>query len=158
SYNWDEARANSPDLWIFHVLRREAEAMIVSDDVLAKIGKGDAMPTDAAERVALAILCQQPYRQLNMAAARRYQAPVAVDPNLADALTLHRYNAARAAALVGTGQGKDAENLDEKERSRWRKQALDWLRADLGTYEKLLASGTFFVRQRLVDWQRDSGL
>ncbi|HEV3081041.1 MAG TPA: hypothetical protein VGY66_14765, partial [Gemmataceae bacterium] len=36
-----------------------------------------------------------------------------------------------AAARAGCGQGKDADRLDDKERARWRKQALDWLRQEL---------------------------
>src|SRR5262249_13062402 len=49
-----------------------------------------------------------------------------------------RYNAACAAALAGCGQGNDAAKLDDKERSRLRKQALEWLRADLAAWGKLL--------------------
>ena len=37
-----------------------------------------------------------------------------------------------AAALGAAGQGTDAEELDDKERTRLREQALAWLRADLG--------------------------
>ena len=53
----------------------------------------------------------------------------------------HRYNAACAAALAGCGQGQDAAGLDEKERARLRKQALDWLHADLGARRRLLEKG-----------------
>src|SRR5437763_2953473 len=45
----------------------------------------------------------------------------------ADPRTSVHYNAACAAALAGCGQGKDADQSDEKERGRLRRQALDWL-------------------------------
>jgi hypothetical protein len=39
-------------------------------------------------------------------------------------------SAACAAALAGCGKGKDADQVDDSERARLRRQALDWLRAD----------------------------
>jgi serine/threonine-protein kinase len=50
-----------------------------------------------------------------------------------------RLEAAYCAALTGCGQGRDAGKLEE-ERAPWRKQALDWLRADLAARSKLLES------------------
>jgi len=41
-----------------------------------------------------------------------------------------------SAALAAAGQGEDAAKLDDKERTRLRKQALDWLRADLALRRK----------------------
>jgi hypothetical protein len=32
---------------------------------------------------------------------------------------------------VGCGQGQDADKLDNQERARWRRQALEWLRQDI---------------------------
>jgi hypothetical protein len=43
----------------------------------------------------------------------------------------HRYDAACAAVLAGCGQGRDAAGLDEAARAGFRRQALDWLRAEL---------------------------
>src|SRR5262249_20932954 len=53
----------------------------------------------------------------------------------------HRYNAACAASLAAAGQGRDAGNLKEKERSRLRLQALSWLREDLARRAAQAASG-----------------
>src|SRR5260370_40498862 len=62
---------------------------------------------------------------------------VAEKPQLADDLRLqYRYNAARAAALAGCGQGEDADKLNTKERAGLRKQVLDWLQADLKAYRQ----------------------
>ena len=50
----------------------------------------------------------------------------------------HRYYAARAAAWAGCGQGRDAADLDAEGRAGFRRQALDWLRADLEARRRLL--------------------
>ena len=31
SYDWDPAKATTPDAWLIHILRREAEALISKD-------------------------------------------------------------------------------------------------------------------------------
>ncbi len=73
-----------------------------------------------------------------------------------------RYNAACYAALAGCGHGKDADRLDEKERAGWRRQALDWLRADLSWWGKALdnskAKISVRVDQTLRHWQTDAQL
>jgi serine/threonine-protein kinase len=73
-----------------------------------------------------------------------------------------RYGAACAAALAGGGRLTDAKPLDDKERARWRKRALDWLRADLALRTKQLASGQpadrAQVRQQMMHWQQDGDL
>jgi hypothetical protein len=96
-------------------------------------------------------------------AAGLYADAFAADPKLADDLTAgHRYNAACYAALAAAGQGEDAAKLDAKERARLRKQALDWLRADLVLRTKQLESGQAAdraqVRQQMRHWQQDSDL
>jgi len=98
-----------------------------------------------------------------VASARWWAEAFTADPKLADDLELsHRYEAACAAALAAAGQGADAGRLDDQGRARWRKQALEWLRADLLANGKLLASGKRearpLVRQRLRHWQGDQQL
>jgi hypothetical protein len=64
------------------------------------------------------------------------------EPGLAEDLNAqHRYNAARAAALAGCGAGEDAAHLTDSDRAGLRKQALDWLRADLEAWRKILDQG-----------------
>jgi serine/threonine protein kinase/tetratricopeptide (TPR) repeat protein len=139
----------------------EAERLAALDGKLTKVLKGEAQPADAAEGAALAWLCQQPFRQLPAAAVRLYAAAFANDPKLADDLKAqHRYNAACAAALAGCGLGKDDPPPDAGAKERLRRQALDWLRADLAAYAKLLAGtgpqAPALVRQRLQHWQKDA--
>jgi hypothetical protein len=74
----------------------------------------------------------------------------------------YRHDAACAAAQAGCGQGKDADTLDEKERTRLRQQAVAWLRADLAYWSKQVqggkASDRAMVRKTLLHWQQDSNL
>jgi tetratricopeptide (TPR) repeat protein len=117
---------------------RKAEQMAELDERLPAVLAGKSRPKDAAERLAFAELCQE-HRQRYAAAERFYEESFAAQPALAEDLsTGHRYNAACAAALAGYGQGQDAAGLDDKERARLRKQALDWLDADLAAWRRLL--------------------
>jgi hypothetical protein len=108
----------------------------------------------------VASLCQQPYKQLTAAAARFYADAFADEPQLAEMLYRgHRYNAAYAAALAGCGQGKDAGTLPDQERARLRRQALDWLQADLAAWQKQLETGgaeaELVVRKLMQHWLAD---
>src|SRR5262249_27932774 len=95
------------------------ELLVELNGKLAAILSGQKQPTDAAEPLALGQLCQMPYKKQYAAATRFYREAFAEKPQLADDLNAQfRYNAACAAALAGCGQGKDADTLDAKERSR----------------------------------------
>jgi tetratricopeptide (TPR) repeat protein len=140
---------------------RQADKLIKLDARLSAILAGKAQPADTRERLALAQFCQQ-YKQLNAASARFFAAAFN-DPKRADDLKAqHRYNAACAAALAAAGQGKDASKLDDGERTRWRKQALDWLTADLALWTKQAEKGTpqarATVQKTLRHWQTDADL
>ncbi len=128
---------------------------------LPRLLKGEDQPATALESLAVARLCQ--LKRLHAAAERFFAAAFADNPKLAGNLPAqHRYDAARAAALAAAGQGEDAGKLDDTEKARLRKQALDWLRADLAAHAKLVASGPVsarpFVLRTLVRWEQDSDL
>jgi hypothetical protein len=111
----------------------------------------------------LAWLCQQPYKGTYAASARLYRDAFTSQSRLAaDLRTGLRDNAARAAALVGCGQGKDAAGLDDKERAAWRRQALEWLRADLAFWaregEKPDPKAWALVGQKMQHWLKDRDL
>jgi serine/threonine-protein kinase len=140
---------------------RQCERLIELDGKLPEILSGQKQPADAAERLALAWLCQQPYKQLQAAASRFYTEAFADQPQLAaDLAAQHRYNAACSAALAGCGQGKDADKLDAKERARLRQQALDWLRADLKAYGQLMKKSADkagpAIAQQMQHWLKDT--
>jgi WD40 repeat protein/Flp pilus assembly protein TadD len=99
--------------------------------LLQQVLRGEVQPVDAGERAQFAQLCHA--HGYNAAAARLCR------DGFEDLGAPARYLAACCAALAGTGQGKDADKLDEKERARWRGQALAWLRAELEVLNQKLA-------------------
>jgi eukaryotic-like serine/threonine-protein kinase len=133
SYDWSAAKADSRDPWIAHILRREAEALILPN--LPAFLNGTYQPQDNEERLALLGTCQ--FKELRTAEAGLLAAAFATDPKPAENLDSGlRYRAARAAAVAGCGGGADGAALSEPERARWRQQARAWLRADLAVWAK----------------------
>jgi tetratricopeptide (TPR) repeat protein len=150
--NWKQPSAQ----WV-----RECERLVELDQLLPAILQGDKQPANATERLELSHLCH--LKRWYAAAAKLAQEAFAAQLELANALkTSRRYNAACAAALAGSGQGEDAGKLSDAERTRWRKQALAWLRADLALLTQHLETNTpqarRFVQQTLKHWQRDADL
>jgi tetratricopeptide (TPR) repeat protein len=139
---------------------RHCERLLDLDRKLPDILAGQKQPDNVEQRLGLAQLCR--VKQLYADAVRFYREAFADRPQLADDLTAgHRYTAARSAALAGCGQGKDADRLDDKQRTRLRQQALDWLRADLAARDRLAggpAEACAAVRQHLQHWQEDGDL
>jgi serine/threonine protein kinase/Flp pilus assembly protein TadD len=109
-------------------LLRQAEELVRLENRFPAVLRGEDRPKGAAECLAFGQFCV--YRRHNAAAVRFYAAAFAAGP------PDHRYNAACAAALPGCGQGEDSQALGEPERARLRRQALDWLRADLAAWQK----------------------
>jgi hypothetical protein len=182
AYDWRamQVRARDQERWIYHVLRREAEALILPK--LQAFRQGDWQPQDNDERLALLGICQ--FEALHGAASRLYADAFAADPNLAERLTAHclrraakeanetsriqvlnlesRYRAARCAGLTGCGLGKDSAKRSAAEQTHWRRQALEWLRADLVILSKTQDSGlradADIVRGMLTLWQDEPDL
>jgi serine/threonine-protein kinase len=140
---------------------RQCDRFLVLEKHLPAILRGEAQPTDAAEQLEYARLCN--YKQLHRASARFFAAAAAANSELAkDPATGNRYSAACSAALAGNGQGHDAGRLDAAEGSRWRQQALVWLRADFDLGSKQLRSGkreaVALVQRQMRLWQQDVDL
>jgi serine/threonine-protein kinase len=183
--DWYDLRAASqidqPTIWVSHVLRREAEALILPN--LPAFLQGNYQPQDNDERIALLGICQS--RGLYGAATRLYADAFKADPGLADRMSEQclrhaiqgteappdrtqafnaacRYLAARCSALAGCGLGKDGDKIGGADRSRWRKQAREWLRADLAMWAAKLNSDSpserSLARRMLLNWQTDPDL
>jgi eukaryotic-like serine/threonine-protein kinase len=134
----------------------ECQRWIALDGKLAAVLDGAEKPDSALERIEYGRLCK--IKKLYFAAARLHREAFAADPKLAEAeAAANRYAAACCAAIAGCGLGNDADRLDDKERALWRQQALDWLRADLASWSKLLADdknrGAAAVQQVMTGWQ-----
>jgi tetratricopeptide (TPR) repeat protein len=136
----------------------QCQRQIERDKQLPAFRRGEIKPADSEERIALATLCLQahPYYA---DAAKLFRDAFAEGPALAEK---YRYQAACAAALAGCGRGEGADELTEAERAGWRKQALDWLRAELELLRTRSERGSEglrgTVRKTLRRWQSEPAL
>jgi hypothetical protein len=140
---------------------RQCERLVELEGQLPSFREGKIPPASPEECIELAALCT--FKRLHRAAVDFSQKAFTDKPQLAEDLQAgHRYNAACEAALAGCGQGNDASQLEAKERARLRRQALDWLRADLAAWAKELAKKTpearAAVREQMQHWQTDTDL
>ena len=129
------------------------ERLIALQDRLPAILQGKDKPADAAEALEFAELCG--ILGQTVAAARLYADVLDGSPRPADDLrTDHRYRAACAAVLAGSGHSDDGANLGRTERARWRGRAHGWLRAEVTLWTRVLDGGPHadrvLVRDRLT--------
>jgi tetratricopeptide (TPR) repeat protein len=139
---------------------RQAERLLQLDPKLAACLLGKQHPASPQEAIELAGCAI--YREHYRAAARFFSDAFREDPKLVENLEAwYRYNASCSAALAAAGKGKDAAALAEAERATLRRQALDWLWADLKAYTALLdknKAATPAVQQRLAHCLEDTDL
>jgi tetratricopeptide (TPR) repeat protein len=134
---------------------KDAERLLQRDGELPAVLSGERKVTTASQNLEYAQLCN--YKKLYTAAARFFAVAFALDPKASGDLAAgHRYRAAQSALLAGPGRG-DGASSDERERARWRRQALEWLRADLALWRKTAESHSapqrLRVRQALNHWR-----
>jgi hypothetical protein len=103
-------------------------------------------------------MCQ--IKRLHATATRAYGEAIAAKPDLVSSpASSVRYNAACAAALAGCGAREDAAQLTDTERAGFRKQSLNWLRADLDAWRDLLNKepdkSRLRVAQKMQHWLVD---
>jgi hypothetical protein len=155
SSNWSSP--NDHNLWIMHILRREAEALIMP--TVGSFLKGEYEPKDNAERLELIKYCL--FQPRYVWGTRLYADVFATEPKLAESGP-HRYDAACCAARAADTRDKSAAKLEPLERGRWRAQAITWLTAELAAHQKRMETGKAqaraAVRKTLEMWQRDSDL
>ena len=137
---------------------QELERLIELDRKLPAILSGK-QHASLRECLALAEFCRMPCKKQYAAAARLFAAACAAQPPPSDRPAVQRYIAARAGVLAGCGQGKDADQTDDKERVRLRRQALEWLRTELAAWRQLLEKEQDKARpvvlRQMQDWQQD---
>ncbi|HLJ93704.1 MAG TPA: tetratricopeptide repeat protein [Gemmataceae bacterium] len=136
---------------------KKSRRLVELEDRFPAILCGQSRPTIAAELSEYAEVCYA--KRHYLAAARFWADSLAADPTLA---ADRRDEAVCAAVLVAAGQGEDSGLLDGKDRSGWRKQALQWLHDDLIALTERLKSGKpqdrRMVRQRLRNWKCEQEL
>jgi tetratricopeptide (TPR) repeat protein len=159
SSDWRQSRPDDREKWFYHVLRREAETMMLPN--LRAFLDGNYKPRSKDEKLCMLGACQ--FEGQYRAAALIYSEVLTTDTHLADDLNAKtRYLAACMAASVGAGRRRETEGLDTSDRLRWRKQARDWLRADLDRARKLLEEKPPWLRDSLEStlktWTTDPDL
>jgi serine/threonine protein kinase/tetratricopeptide (TPR) repeat protein len=157
-----ELAANLPELResVANLIQRCDEA-IKLDGKLRAVLRGEAKPATNSEVIGFARICV--IKKQNLAAAQFFKDAFSAPPELAENLIEEdRYNAACAAALAGCGIGAESLSLDETQRVQWRRQALNWLRADLALRTKRPDDAKEQrdpeLREALRRWQNDTDL
>jgi tetratricopeptide (TPR) repeat protein len=140
---------------------RQTEEFLELDCNLPAILAGKRKPSGAAETLRFAQLCYD--KKCHGASARLWSEAFQVQPKLADDMQAqHRYNAACAAALASAGQAKDDPPLGEPTKTRWRNQAVTWLKSDLKAWCKLsestLPQARLSITKTLQHWKTDPDL
>jgi serine/threonine-protein kinase len=139
----------------------QCQRWIELEERLPAVLRGELQPTSPAERCEYALVCY--YKRQYGVAARLWADAFAADPQvLAHRNVCYHHDAACAAAQAAMGAEEDAGPSDDTARLSWRKQALEWLRADLTACGKLLennrAKDRSQVRQLLQCWRYEPDL
>jgi hypothetical protein len=137
------------------------ERFLKLEERLPRLLRCEEKANSAGESLDLAMMCR--LKGLYAAGARFSAEAFAADPKLAsNPQTQSRYNAACLATLAAAGQGEDAAKLDDAAKVKLRGQTLDWLKAELTVWSRLLASGSLqtrpFIARTLSHWQNDPNL
>jgi tetratricopeptide (TPR) repeat protein len=140
---------------------RLCEDFLALEARLPAVLRGQDRLAGAVEHLRFAEVCRAKRRYAD--AAKLFEKAFADKPPLPEHLQASfRYNAARAAALAGGGQGEGGDKLSTEERARWRRQARTWLQAALAVWAGKLDGGTAAdraqVKTRLTRWQADPDL
>jgi len=140
---------------------RRAERLVALENRLPAVLRGVEKLEDGADGLVFADFAYQTKRF--GPSARLYFEALQADPKLAeDVKTTNRYDAACAAALAAAGKGIEEPPLDAQAKTRWRGQALAWLKADLAYWTKQAETGTpaakALVNQTLQHWKVDTDL
>ncbi len=142
-------------------LSAEDPAEAVVDARLADVISGKATPKDDAERITLSGRAY--LKSLYVSSYQLSLEALANDPKLAeDRYNSCRYNAACSALLAASGEGKDLPQADDVAKSNYRKQALEWLQAELEAWAKVNETSSEELKARarksLENWKVDADL
>ena len=140
-------------------LRHSDPRMVALDARLASVINGKETPRDDSERIGLAYRAHA--EGIYACSARLFAQALEHAPKLADDRQFqHAYNAACAAALAASGQGKDDPPPDDAARAKLRTQARDWLKAELAAWAQIFDNGPAELKTTITPalkhWKDDS--
>jgi eukaryotic-like serine/threonine-protein kinase len=138
----------------------DCEKLVRFDRALAATQRGEAPPADGLERVGVAEFCMI-WKRMPATALRLWTS--LFDERFFTSerdRAIQMANAATAAACVAAGNGHDVPKLNDAEKARHRKQALDWLTAALNTWSKVVDEGApsdcARIATRMKAWEDDA--
>jgi tetratricopeptide (TPR) repeat protein len=120
------------------------------------VAAGRAEPTNAADALALAEVCRQPFQKRYALAVRLAEPAFAAEPALADILAGgHRYNAAAAAVKAAAGKDPELPAPGAEECARLTGLASRWLWSDLALLAAQAKDARLqpAVHSRLTTWK-----
>jgi len=151
NFDWRPAKADERDLWINHILRREAESKVLPD--FAALMDGSRQPRDTAERIALAASCQ--FQKQDRRCAELFRDALAAEPDLMTRRNVNPGFAAACAASAASLSGSDSSG-------QFRTLAIRWLTDQLTVQMKHdRPRGTdarAWIRREFIGWRQDPGL
>jgi len=141
------------DVWV-----KQARRLVELDAKLPRILDESEKPGGIQVQLEYAAACR--LKGQYRVSARLYAGALEAEPGLTKSPAAgHRFQAACVAALAGTGA--DSSDVAAEEQGRWRKQALEWLRADLALWAARLDNSPrsrTSVRNALQSWRSEKTL
>jgi len=135
---------------------QECERMKRFAPRLEEILRGENLPASAVDVMVLAYVAT--YQKRYGAAVGLFKQAFDQEPELAHQrdpigppLQTNLSTAADVALWAALGDGVDAKNFDDADRTHWRKQALAWLQGELTTLEEQLAEEKV-TKKELIQW------
>jgi serine/threonine-protein kinase len=158
-FDWRPGSADSRDLWIYHILRREAQSKILPD--LQALASGSRQPLDNDQRMILVAACQ--FERLNGRCAQTFSEAFEAEPDLMQNRHLDPgfVLACASCALAVSRNGADPPDPSTFDRARLPRQACRWLQSELENTMLHLpanAAGRDWVRREFISWKQDQGL
>jgi serine/threonine-protein kinase len=162
-FDWRPTSAGSRDTWIYHILRREAEAKIIPN--ISALIDGSRQPIDDNERLVLIANCQ--FNGHHVRCARIFTDIVNAEPMVFQTRTF-----SPGFVLACAESALAARNVDDRidigstnsetNRTALLLRACQWLEHEqsvlLQRKRTLTSDGRGWITQQLTAWKRDPGL
>jgi serine/threonine-protein kinase len=151
-FDWRVGSADSPELWVYHILLREAQSTIFPN--LASLMDGSRKPIDNNERAILMAACQS--ARLHRLCAQTFIDALAVEPGfLKDRRPNPRFVAACTSSVLAMCRESDNRRDPARELTcHWLGEVLE----DQLRRPPMTQSGRIWLSREFATWQRDPGL
>ncbi len=142
--------------WVAHIERMAARTERLPTRPTASI-----RPNDPNESLDLAVICSDQRRFV--ASARYWAWALEADPTLGDDRNFqYWFSAACTAVMAASGKGQNKAPPDAASAADLRRQALRWLKVDLGIWSRMPASASpqnrALVLRAMRQWRKDTDL